>query len=100
MYDQIWKISTIFFTTQILYTFPTSLNCIYNFVGCGCETQGTVGNTDTCDPNGQCTCKAHVEGDKCDECSAGYFSFPTCTGRLKHFNFAAQNSQHFFCLHS
>ena len=50
-------------------------------IACACETQGTVGNADTCNGNGLCDCKANVEGDKCDICSAGYYNFPACTGK-------------------
>ena len=47
---------------------------------CACETRGTVGNVDTCDDNGACNCKANVDGEKCDTCSAGFYNFPACTG--------------------
>ena len=46
-----------------------------------CDARGTVDNSDSCDGNGVCTCKENVEGDKCDTCSAGYYNFPTCTGK-------------------
>ena len=51
-------------------------------LACGCETQGTIDNAVTCDSYGACSCKANVEGAKCDNCSAGYFNFPACTGKL------------------
>ena len=52
----------------------------FYFTACGCDTQGTVDNNDTCDENGICTCQnGNIEGDKCDTCIAGYSNFPTCS---------------------
>ena len=33
-----------------------------------------------CDPDGKCSCKENVSGDKCDVCSVGYDydGFPVC----------------------
>ena len=65
-----------------IYVHGTKINNIFfSFVDCACDRQGTVGNKHTCDGNGECSCKANVEGDKCDTCSAGYYSFPACTGK-------------------
>ena len=50
------------------------------FLACACNTQGTVGNNNTCDNNGVCPCQENVQGHKCDKCSYGYSNFPTCTG--------------------
>ena len=61
-------------------------NCIaqnwqlFFFAACACNTQGTVGNNNTCDDSSVCSCQVKVEGDKCDTCSAGYSNFPACTG--------------------
>ena len=59
---------------------------------------GTVDNADICDKNGECSCKAHVGGDKCDTCSAGYYNFPACTGKWCKSTYMAQNWQQFFPL--
>ena len=56
-------------------------NNIFSFLACACDTQGTDGNDVTCNDNGECSCKAHVGGDKCDTCSPGYYNFPACTGK-------------------
>lgn len=36
---------------------------------CSCSPAGSVG--DGCDSQGRCTCKAGVQGDKCDRCPSG-----------------------------
>ncbi|XP_071962430.1 usherin-like isoform X2 [Antedon mediterranea] len=41
---------------------------------CTCNAAGTINGSTTCQVNGQCTCKANVIGDKCDQCNYGYYS--------------------------
>ncbi|KAH7728640.1 laminin subunit alpha-2-like isoform X6 [Aphelenchoides avenae] len=49
---------------------------------CNCDVSGTdpltcKGDTCICENNGQCKCKKHVTGDKCDQCAANSFSLET-----------------------
>ena len=54
------------------------------FLECLCNEEGSKDNA--CDvESGQCFCNANVTGDHCDQCSAGYYKFPTCQGKC-HFN--------------
>lgn len=40
----------------------------------------TGSTTAQCDYiNGRCLCKEGYQGNKCDECSFGYYGYPTCT---------------------
>ncbi|XP_064622303.1 usherin-like [Lineus longissimus] len=42
---------------------------------CNCNTNGTNNGDITCQQlTGECTCKKHVEGDKCDKCQRKYFN--------------------------
>uniref|UniRef100_A0A7N6F819 Laminin subunit alpha 3 n=1 Tax=Anabas testudineus TaxID=64144 RepID=A0A7N6F819_ANATE len=40
------------------------------------HTKGTV--HEMCDDLGRCLCREHVEGERCDRCRPGYYSFPNC----------------------
>ena len=51
---------------------------------CDCNPDGSVENN--CDPNGKCTCKEHIVGNKCNETEPGYYDFPTPKGILYHFH--------------
>ena len=46
---------------------------------CECNEEGSMDST--CNGDGQCTCKANIQGEKCDNCTDGYFDFPNCRGR-------------------
>ena len=52
------------------------------FSDCDCNAQGSYGNT--CNANGECNCKANIVGNKCNACSAGFYNFPNCQGKLTH----------------
>ena len=59
-------------------------------MGCECNVGGTVGGAlgSTCDKdNGQCQCKDHVTGRKCDEIEQGY-----CVSSLFQYQFEAEDS--------
>ena len=64
---------------------------------CDCNPDGSVDqNCD--DTTGKCTCKEHIVGDKCDQCAAGFFGYPTCQGSknikfIIRFSFIEKNSQ-------
>ena len=85
----VWLVATTFLLAQVtkLHKFNCTAQtsqltkCFIFHSACACETQGTVGNVDSCNDNGVCTCKPNVEGAKCDTCSAGFYNFPDCTGR-------------------
>lgn len=52
---------------------------------CDCNVYGAI-EPYICDTiSGKCQCKLGVMGDKCDECSAGYFGFSSetngCSGK-------------------
>ena len=53
---------------------------LFQFSVCNCNVEGSI--CFTCNDNGVCTCKANsIVNDKCDECAAGLFNFPTCDGK-------------------
>jgi len=44
---------------------------------CTCDSDGSLSHE--CDPyGGQCQCRPHVIGRRCDACKTGYFGFPDC----------------------
>ncbi|KAI1731321.1 laminin EGF domain-containing protein [Ditylenchus destructor] len=44
-------------------------------VDCNCNKTGTLSLLNSCDQHsGQCTCKRHVSGQKCDLCADGFFN--------------------------
>ncbi|GMR41651.1 hypothetical protein PMAYCL1PPCAC_11846, partial [Pristionchus mayeri] len=46
---------------------------------CGCDPQGSEGGQAVCDAeSGQCLCREHVGGRRCDSCLPGFFGFPYC----------------------
>ncbi|XP_055964055.1 laminin subunit alpha-5 [Sorex fumeus] len=61
---------------------PQSFGC-HPLVGCeacNCSGPGVEALTDpTCDADsGQCKCRPHVTGRRCDTCTPGYYGFPNC----------------------
>ena len=52
---------------------------LFQFSACNCNAEGSNGIT--CDDSGVCSCKANIVNDKCDACNAGFFNFPTCSGK-------------------
>ena len=56
----------IFLLTNLMYS------------ACGCDTQGSNGTA--CSNDGQCRCKANIEGLTCNHCIDEFYSFPTCQG--------------------
>ena len=59
---------TTCFCTQFQYFLVT--------IACECNADGS--ESQNCDENGKCSCKAHVVGDKCDACATGFVTFPNC----------------------
>lgn len=58
---------------------PTDLDglgCQY----CDCDDYGTVQGTECTKDQGQCECKPHVTGFKCDTCEDGYFNLQSGEG--------------------
>ena len=66
------------------------------FLECDCDPDGTIdegecdGYTDETEGMiaGQCHCKTHVDGQRCDRCQNGYWNFTAenpdgCQGKLK-----------------
>ena len=45
---------------------------------CGCDSNGST--TLQCNANGKCNCQVGYSGDKCNQCAADYFGYPTCKG--------------------
>ncbi|XP_042353016.1 laminin subunit alpha-3-like [Plectropomus leopardus] len=43
---------------------------------CICDYRGTAYGV--CDAFGRCLCRRGVEGERCDRCQPGYYSFPNC----------------------
>ena len=50
----------------------------YFLVTIACECNADGSESQNCDENGKCSCKAHVVGDKCDACATGFVTFPNC----------------------
>lgn len=49
-----------------------------NLLACSCNVLGTTNNSQTCDQQtGNCFCKQNIEGEKCNECTNGFYLFPT-----------------------
>ena len=69
----------------IFYNNNISYLILFHFSACNCNTQGSFGNT--CNDNGECSCKANVINDKCNTCADGFFNFPTCQGKYYLHNF-------------
>ncbi|VDK44418.1 unnamed protein product [Anisakis simplex] len=43
-------------------------------ISCGCHLAGTISMLNDCDPiNGQCFCKRHVSGRRCERCGDGFY---------------------------
>ena len=54
---------------------------------CGCDSNGST--TLQCNANGKCNCQVGYSGDKCNQCAADYFGYPTCKGIINlSFNLA------------
>lgn len=51
---------------------------------CNCHKKGSL--SETCNQSGQCQCKHQFDGDKCAECSNGYFNFPSCNSKFLTIN--------------
>ena len=49
-----------------------------------CHADGSV-IIECAEADGKCTCKENVTGHKCTECKAGYWNFPTCSGKQKYY---------------
>ena len=48
-----------------------------------CSEEGSESCACT-EEEGICHCKENIEGDKCDQCKPGYWSYPSCDGKHKH----------------
>ena len=46
------------------------------FLACDCKTGTSASHV--CDSEGKCRCNETYSGDKCSECSPGYFGYPSC----------------------
>uniref|UniRef100_A0A7N6FHB8 Laminin subunit alpha 3 n=1 Tax=Anabas testudineus TaxID=64144 RepID=A0A7N6FHB8_ANATE len=53
---------------------PTTKSPAGPILKCICDYRGTV--HEMCDDLGRCLCREHVEGERCDRCRPGYYSFP------------------------
>ena len=49
-----------------------------SFLACRCFTGGSI--SPDCDRYGQCQCKKHHGGIKCDRCQKGHYGYPECKG--------------------
>ena len=52
---------------------------LYSCSACECNEEGSEG-VDCDDNSGKCNCNANIVGDKCTQCAAEHFAFPTCEG--------------------
>ena len=60
-------------------------NCFFQtFIACGCSGSGA--SLASCTSSGVCTCKSNIIGNKCTNCTSGYYGFPNCQGILIHIN--------------
>ena len=67
-----------------------SANKIY-VIACECNAEGSEALT--CDDgSGKCGCKENVVGDKCSQCEAEHFAFPTCDACMCNAEGSVDNS--------
>ena len=46
---------------------------------CECSPEGSTSREGICDADsGQCPCQVNFGGRKCDKCTPGYYSYPSC----------------------
>ena len=65
------------FCRQALYSLSATFN--ERAVSCQCDQRGSTDPSGLCDPyGGQCSCRPHVIGRRCDRCRTGYWGFPNC----------------------
>ena len=50
------------------------------FSECQCNEDGSV-DTSCDDGSGKCSCNPNIVGNKCTQCAAEHFAFPTCDGK-------------------
>ena len=48
--------------------------CSLYHIGCDCYTEGTSPDTLCNRTNGQCVCRDHVTGRRCNQCEEGYWN--------------------------
>ena len=53
---------------------------------CLCSDEGSLSCACT-EEEGICHCKENIEGNKCDQCKPGYWSYPSCHGKHKYTSF-------------
>ena len=71
-----WKMNRVL---KIMRNFISHLYC-YWFSACECNEDGS--HDITCDDDtGVCNCRDNITNDKCDQCTSGFFGFPTCEGK-------------------
>ena len=52
---------------------------VYGCEPCACDLDSTVDSSNMCSKEtGQCDCKPNYDSLKCDQCKAGYYSYPEC----------------------
>ena len=50
------------------------------FTACECSSFGS--SSTSCTSSGVCTCKSNIIGNKCTNCTSGYYGFPNCQGMI------------------
>ena len=46
----------------------------YKISDCGCNTNGTLRNSQSCSNKGRCSCKAEYSGKNCSNCTYEYYN--------------------------
>ena len=61
------------------------------YLDCQCNENGSTSLN--CDKAGKCDCKTNIGGDKCENCTDGFFRFPSCQCTYCSLSFGLKNEQ-------
>uniref|UniRef100_A0A914S9Z1 Laminin EGF-like domain-containing protein n=1 Tax=Parascaris equorum TaxID=6256 RepID=A0A914S9Z1_PAREQ len=70
-------------------------------ISCNCNLPGTVSTLNVCDPlNGQCFCKRHVAGRRCERCADGFYELESHSQLGCHLSMLHNITAFFFSQHA
>ena len=73
------RVSLTFLTVLVSFDYQIVQSTRFQekmFLACDCKPGTSASNV--CDSEGKCRCNETYSGDKCSECSPGYFGYPSC----------------------